>query len=122
MNESWMKNNNNHSGITIVDDYILEKPHIKQNYMRSGVPFNCWPQKHFTHSTNGQQWFFYKNVKNTFKWMPTDFLPRSIRRPLNAMTNGLVVVDIKNSWVEMDVIHSNGFEWNCGSGIGHNML
>jgi hypothetical protein len=30
---------NNHSGITIVDDYILEKPYIKQNYMGSGVPF-----------------------------------------------------------------------------------
>ncbi len=33
------KKNYNHSGITIVDGYILEKPHIKQ-YMGSGVPFH----------------------------------------------------------------------------------
>jgi hypothetical protein len=31
---------NNHSGIIVVDDYILEKPHIKQNYMGSGVPIH----------------------------------------------------------------------------------
>jgi hypothetical protein len=31
---------NNHSGITVVDVYILEKPHIKQNYMGNGVPFH----------------------------------------------------------------------------------
>jgi hypothetical protein len=29
-----------HSGITIVDDSILEKPCIKQNYMGSGVSFH----------------------------------------------------------------------------------
>jgi hypothetical protein len=37
------------------------------------------------------------------------FLPRSIKRPLNAMTNGLVVVDIKGSWMETYVVQSNGF-------------
>jgi hypothetical protein len=31
---------NSHSGILVMDDYILEKPHIKQNKMRSGVPFH----------------------------------------------------------------------------------
>jgi hypothetical protein len=30
----------NHSGIIVVDDYILEKPHIKQKYMGSEVPFH----------------------------------------------------------------------------------
>jgi hypothetical protein len=70
-----------------VDDYILEKPHIKQNYMGSGVPFhpNFIPtigyksilpiplitHSHYpftqTHASSGQQCFFYKIVKNTFK-------------------------------------------------------
>jgi hypothetical protein len=54
--------------------------------------------------------------------MPMVFLPRSTRRPLNAMANGLVVVDIKNGWMEMDVVHSNGFEWNCGSGVRCDLL
>ncbi len=49
-------------------------------------------------------------------------LPKFTKRPLNAMTNGLVVVDIKDGWVEMDVIHSNPFAWNCGSGIGCDLL
>jgi hypothetical protein len=39
------KKKKNHSGITIVDDYILEKPHIKQNYMGSGVPFQLLATK-----------------------------------------------------------------------------
>jgi hypothetical protein len=54
--------------------------------------------------------------------MPMVFFPRSNGRPLNAMTNGLVVVNIEDGWVEMDVIHSDGFEWNCGSGIGRDLL
>jgi len=54
--------------------------------------------------------------------MSVVFLLRSIRRPLNAMTSGLVVVDIKDGWMETYVVHSNGFEWNCGSGIGHDLL
>jgi len=54
--------------------------------------------------------------------MPMVFLPRFTKRPLNAMTSGLVVVDIKDGWVEMDVLHSNPFEWNCGSGIGRDLL
>ncbi len=70
----------------------------------------------------GSNEVFYKNVKNTFKGMPMVFLPRSTRRPLNAMANGLVVVDIKNGWMEMDVVHSNGFEWNCGSGVRCDLL
>jgi hypothetical protein len=31
---------NNHNDIIVVDDYILENPHIKQNYMGNGVPFH----------------------------------------------------------------------------------
>jgi len=38
------------------------------------------------------------------------------------MTNGLVVVNIEDGWVETDVIHSDGFEWNYGSGIGRDLL
>ncbi len=113
----------------------MEKPHIKQNYMGSGVPFHPnfiptighkntlpIPLVDKYHASSGQLWFFYKNVKNTFKWMPMVFLPRSIKRPLKIMISGLVVVDIKDGWVEMDVIHSKRFEWNCGSGIGCNLL
>jgi hypothetical protein len=40
--------------------------------------------------------------------MPMVFLPRSTKRPLNAMTSGLVVVDIKDGWVETDVVYLNG--------------
>jgi hypothetical protein len=69
----------------------------------------------------GNNEFFYKNVE-IFKWMPMVFFPRSNGRPLNAMTNGLVVVNIEDGWVETDVIHSDGFEWNCGSGIGRDLL
>jgi hypothetical protein len=54
--------------------------------------------------------------------MPMVFLPMFIKRPLNAMTNGLVVVDIKDSWMETDLIHLNGFKWNCGNGIWCNLL
>jgi hypothetical protein len=52
-----------------------------------------------------------------FKWILVVFFLGSTKRPLNAMTSGLVVVDIKDGSMEMDVLHSNGFEWNCGSGI-----
>jgi hypothetical protein len=40
--------------------------------------------------------------------MPMVFLPRSIKRLLNAMTIGLVVVDIKGNWMETYVVHSSG--------------
>jgi hypothetical protein len=31
---------NNHNGIIVVDDCIMEKPYIKQNYIGGGVPFH----------------------------------------------------------------------------------
>jgi hypothetical protein len=31
---------NNQSSIIVVDDYILEKPHIKKKYMGTGIPFH----------------------------------------------------------------------------------
>jgi hypothetical protein len=74
------KNNNNHNGITIVDDYILEKPHIKQNYMGSGVPFHPNSIPIVGHKNTlpiplvgipmplmGSSEVFYKNIKYTFK-------------------------------------------------------
>jgi len=30
----------NHSGIIVVNDCIMEKPYIKQNYMGGGIPFH----------------------------------------------------------------------------------
>ncbi len=119
---------NNHSGMIVVDDCIMQKPYIKQNYMGDGVPFHpsFIPTLGHKHTLPiplvGNNEFFYKKFKNTFRWMPMLFLPRSIKRPLNGMTNGLVVVDIKGSWMETYVVHSNGFEWNCGNGIRCNLF
>jgi hypothetical protein len=87
----------------VVDDCIMQKPYIKQNYMGDGVPFHpsFIPTLGHKHTLPiplvGNNEFFYKKFKNTFRWMPMLFLPRSIKRPLNGMTNGLVVVDIKGS-------------------------
>jgi hypothetical protein len=97
------KKNNNHNGIIVVDDCIMENPYIKQNYMRGGIPFHPSFIPTLGHKSTlpilfvGNNEFFNKKIKNTFKWMPMVFLPRSIKKPLNAMTNGLVVVDIKGS-------------------------
>jgi hypothetical protein len=66
------KKNYNHSGIIVVDDYILQKSHIKQNYMGSGVPFHpsfipivghkntlpIPPVGSLCNASSGQQWIF----------------------------------------------------------------
>ncbi len=36
--------------------------------------------------------------------------------------NGLGVTNIGDGSMEADVVHSNQFEWNCYSGIGHDLL
>jgi hypothetical protein len=94
---------NNHNGIIVMDDCIMEKPYIKQNYVGGGVPFHPSFIPPLGHKSIlpilliGNNELFYEKFKNTFKWMLMVFFPRSIKRPLNAMTNGLVVVDIKDS-------------------------
>ncbi len=82
---------------------LWKRPYIKQNYMGGGVPFHLSFIPTLGHKSTlpiplvGNNDFFNKKFKNTFRWMPMVFLPRSIKRPLNAMTNGLVMVDIKGS-------------------------
>ncbi len=94
---------NNHNGTIVVDDCIMEKPYIKQNY--SGVEFHSTPvsfQHLATKSTSpipliSNDEFLIQSFKihlNGCQWF---FFQVSIKRPLNAMTNGLVVVDIKDS-------------------------
>jgi hypothetical protein len=39
------------------------------------------------------------------------FLEWSIRRPLDIVISGLVVISIGDIWVGLDVLHSNGFKW-----------
>jgi len=81
----------------------MENPYIKQNYMGGGVPFHLSFIPTLGHKSTlpiplvSNNEFFYEKFENTFKWMLVVFLPRFIKRPLNAMTNGLVVVDIKDS-------------------------
>jgi hypothetical protein len=95
--------------------------------MVSGGPFhyNYLPstrsKKRVTHSTNGQQWNFFLKIKITIKSMLVIFLKWSTWKPLDIMTSGLVVISIGDNWVALD-IHSNGFEWNCHSGIGRDLL
>ncbi len=66
---------NNHSGMIVVDDCIMENPYIKQKYMGGGVSFhssfiptlgheNTWPIL-----LVGNNDFFNKKFKNTFRWM-----------------------------------------------------
>jgi hypothetical protein len=50
------------------------------------------------------------------------FLEWSTRRPLDIVINSLIVILVGGIWVGLDVLHSNGFEWNCHSGIGHDLL
>jgi hypothetical protein len=84
---------NNHNGIIVMDDCIMEKPYIKQNYMGGGVPFRLSFIPTLGHKIIlpipliGKNELFYKKFRNTFKWVPMIFLPRSIKRPLNARTN-----------------------------------
>jgi hypothetical protein len=54
--------------------------------------------------------------------MPVVFLEWSARRPLDIMTNGLIMISIGDIWVGLDVLHSNGFEWNYHNGIGCDLL
>jgi len=54
--------------------------------------------------------------------MPMVFLEWSIKRPFDIVIDGLVVISIQDIWVGLGVFHSNGFEWSCYNGIGHNLL
>ncbi len=42
--------------------------------------------------------------------MPMVILEWSTRRPLDIVTNGLVVIFVGGIWVGLDVFHSNPFE------------
>jgi hypothetical protein len=71
-----------------MDDYVMEKPYIKQNYMGGGVPFHPSFISTFGHKStlplllicNNE--FFNKKFQNTFKWMPMVFVPRFINDAL----------------------------------------
>jgi hypothetical protein len=54
--------------------------------------------------------------------MPMVFLEWSVRRPLDIMTNGLVVIFVGDIWAGLDVFHSNGFEWSCHNGIACDLV
>jgi len=54
--------------------------------------------------------------------MPMVFLEWSTKRPLDIMNSGLLMIFVGDIWVGLDVLHSNGFEWSCHSGIGCNLL
>jgi hypothetical protein len=83
--------------------------------MGSGSPFHCnyipstWSKKRVTHSISGQQWEF-KKIIITIISMPMVILEWSTRRPLDIVTNGLVVIFVGGIWVGLDVFHSNPFE------------
>jgi hypothetical protein len=54
--------------------------------------------------------------------MPMVFLEWSIRKSLDIVTSGLVAIYVGDIWVGLGVLHSNGFEWSCHSGIGHKFV
>jgi hypothetical protein len=73
---------NNHSGMIVVDDCIMEKPYIKQNYMGGGVTFHPSVIPTLGHKSAlpiplvGNNEFFYKKFKNTFRLMPMVFFAK----------------------------------------------
>jgi hypothetical protein len=86
--------------ITFWKSHTLNKNTWGVKFHSTFVSFQHWPQKHFTHSISGQIPIPLLGINELyiymFKWMLVVFFLGFTRKPLNAVTNGLVVVDTKD--------------------------